>query len=79
MTDPKKYKKIVETIELLEGLLDDEDVELQSVWDTWVTRLAGEHALYYVNDLLEVMRGECIALSAGEDWNPKDSNILSYS
>ena len=76
MTDPKKYEKIVETIEHLEDLLDCEDIELQSVWDTWVTRLAGEHALYYVNDLLEVMREECIALSAGEDWSPKDSKVV---
>ena len=56
MTDTNKYETIVETIKQLEDLLDCEDVELQSVWDTWVTRLAGEHALYYVNDLLEVMK-----------------------
>lgn len=76
MADPKKCKKIVETIEQLEDLLDDKDIELQSVWDTWVTRLAGEHALYYVNDLLEVMKEECVALSEGKEWTPKDSKVL---
>lgn len=40
MTDTNKYETIVETIKQLEDLLDCEDVELQSVWDTWVTRLA---------------------------------------
>lgn len=79
MSVEEKYQVIAEKIQELDDLISDSDVELQSVWDTWVTRLAGEHALYYVNDLLEVMREECIALSAGEDWNPKDSNILSYS
>lgn len=76
MADPKKFKKIVETIEQLECLLDDKDIELQSVWDTWVTRLAGEHALYYVNDLLEVMKEECVALGAGKEWTPKGSKVL---
>lgn len=76
MTDTNKYETIVETIKQLEDLLDCEDVELQSVWDTWVTRLAGEHALYYVNDLLEVMKEECVALSEGKEWSPKESKVL---
>ena len=75
MIDTNKYETIVETIKQLEDLLDDKDIELQSVWDTWVTRLAGEHALYYVNDLLEVMKEECVALGAGKEWTP---NILKY-
>lgn len=76
MSVEEKYQAIAEKIQELDDLISDLDVELQSVWDTWVTRLAGEHALYDVNDLLEVMKEECVALSAGEDWSPKDSNTL---
>lgn len=76
MIDTNKYETIVKTIKKLEDLLGCEDVELQSVWDTWVTRLAGEHALYYVNDLLEVMKEECVALSEGKEWTSKGSKVL---
>ena len=76
MSVEEKYRVIAEKIQELDDLISDSDVELQSVWDTWVTRLAGEHALYYVNDLLEVMKEECVALSAGKDWDPKDSKVL---
>lgn len=76
MSVEEKYQVIAEKIQELDDLISDSDVELQSVWDTWVTRLAGEHALYYVNDLLEVMKEECVALSAGKDWTPKGSKVL---
>lgn len=42
----EKYQAIAEKIQELDNLISDSDIELQSVWDTWVTRLAGEHALY---------------------------------
>lgn len=76
MSVEEKYQAIAEKIQELDDLISDSDVELQSVWDTWVTRLAGEHALYYVNDLLEVIKEECVTLSAGKDWDPKDSKVL---
>lgn len=76
MSVEEKYQVIAKKIQELDDLISDSDVELQSVWDTWVTRLAGEHALYYVNDLLEVMKEECLALSEGKEWNPKDSKVL---
>lgn len=72
----EKYQAIAEKIQELDNLISDSDIELQSVWDTWVTRLAGEHALYYVNDLLEVMKEECVALSEGKEWTPKGSKVL---
>lgn len=76
MSVGEKYQAIAEKIRELDALISDPEVELQSVWDTWVTRLAGEHALYYVNDLLEVMREECVALSGGREWSPKDSKVV---
>lgn len=76
MSVEEKYQTIAEKIQELDDLISDSDVELQSVWDTWVTRLAGEHALYYVNDLLEVMKEECVALSEGKEWTPKGSKVL---
>lgn len=76
MSVENKYQAIAEKIQELDNLISDSDIELQSVWDTWVTRLAGEHALYYVNDLLEVMKEECVALSKGREWNPKDSKVV---
>lgn len=76
MSVEEKYQVIAEKIQELDDLISDLDVELQSVWDTWVTRLAGEHALYYVNDLLEVMKEECVALSEGKEWTPKGSKVL---
>ena len=44
MSVEEKYQAIAEKIQELDDLISDSDVELQSVWDTWVTRLAGEHA-----------------------------------
>ena len=76
MSVEEKYQAIAEKIRELDDLISDSDVELQPVWNTWVTRLAGEHALYYVNDLLEVMKEECVALSEGKEWSPKGSKVL---
>lgn len=75
MSDEELYQLIAETIQKLDDLLSK--VKLESVWNTWVTRLAGKDALYDVNDLLEVIKEECVTLSTGREWSLKDSKILS--
>jgi hypothetical protein len=70
-----KYRVIAETVQELEALISDPDVDLCTVWDTWVTRLGGDHALYYVSDLLEVVKEECHRKAAGGGWCPEDSLV----
>ena len=59
MSDEKKYRVIAETVQELDDLISDPNINLRTVWDTWVTRLGGDHALYYVGDLLEAIKEEC--------------------
>ena len=68
-----KYRVIAETVQELEALISDPDVDLCTVWDTWVTRHGGDHALYYVSDLLEVIKEESQVKAAGGEWCPEDS------
>lgn len=68
-----KYRVIAETVQELDTLISDPDVDLRTVWDAWVTRLGGDHALYYVSDLLEAMKEESQVKAAGGEWRPEDS------
>ena len=68
-----KYRVIAETVQELDTLISDPDVDLRTVWDTWVTRLGGDHALYYVSDLLEAIKEESQVKAAGGEWCPEDS------
>lgn len=70
-----KYRVIAETVQELEALISDPDVDLCTVWDTWVTRLGGDHALYYVRDLLEAIKEESQVKAAGGGWCPEDSLV----
>lgn len=69
----KKYRVIAETVQELDDLISDPCLDLRTVWDTWVTRLGGDHALYYVGDLLEAIKEECQVKAAGGEWCPSDS------
>lgn len=71
----KKYRVIAETVQELDDLISAPGVNLRTVWDTWVTRLGGDHALYYVSDLLEVVKEECHRKAAGGEWCPEDSLV----
>ena len=68
-----KYRVIAETVQELDTLISDPDVDLRTVWDTWVTRLGGDHVLYYVSDLLEAMKEESQVKAAGGEWCSEDS------
>ena len=70
-----KYHVIAKNVEELDALISNSDVDLRTVWDTWVTRLGGDHALYYVRDLLEAIREECRVKAAGGEWCPEESSV----
>ena len=70
-----KYRVIAETVQELEALISDSDVDLCTVWYTWVTRLGGDHSLYYVGDLLEAIKEECQVKAAGGEWCPEESPV----
>lgn len=69
----KKYRVIAETVQELDNLISDPNINLRTVWDTWVTRLGGDHSLYYVGDLLEAIKEECQVKAVGGEWYPSDS------
>lgn len=71
----KKYHVIAETVQELDNLISDPDINLRTVWDTWVTRLGGDHSLYYVRDLLEAIKGECQVKAAGGEWCSEESLV----
>ena len=70
-----KYHVIAKNVEELDALISNSDVDLRTVWDMWVTRLGGDHALYYVRDLLEAIREECRVKAAGGEWYPEESSV----
>ena len=69
----KKYHVIAETVQELDNLISDPSINLRTVWDTWVTRLGGDHSLYYVGDLLEAIKEECQVKAVGGGWCSSDS------
>lgn len=73
MSVEKKYRVIAETVQELDDLISDPSIDLRTVWDTWVTRLGGDHSMYYVGDLLEAIKEECQVKAAGGEWCPDDS------
>ena len=75
MSVEKKYRVIAETVEELDALISDPEIDLRTVWDTWVTQLGGDHALYYVGDLLEAIKEECQVKAAGGEWCPEESLV----
>ena len=70
-----KYRVIAETVQELDTLISDPDVDLCTVWDTWVTRLGGDHALYHVGDLLEAIKEECQVKAVGGEWCSEESLV----
>lgn len=71
----KKYRVIAETVQELDDLISDPCLDLRTVWDTWVTRLGGDHSLYYVGDLLEAIREECQVKATGGEWCSEESLV----
>lgn len=70
-----KYHVIAQNIEELDALISGPDIDLRTVWDTWVTRLGGDHSLYYVRDLLEAIKEECQVKAAGGEWCSEESSV----
>lgn len=70
-----KYRVIAETVQELDDLISDPDIDLRTVRDTWVTRLGGDHSLYYVGDLLEAIKEECQVKAVGGEWYPEESPV----